>query len=40
MLTNQDLKNLGVVVGNGAYEEACEEFGDSSAILENHHTVE
>lgn len=36
MLTNQDLKNLGVVVGNGAYEE----FGDSAAILEDHHTVE
>lgn len=40
MLTNQDHKILGVVVGNGAYEEACGEFGDSSAILEDHHTVE
>lgn len=39
MLTNQALKNLGVVVGNGAYEEACEEFGDRAAILEDHHTV-
>lgn len=40
MLTNQAFKNLGVVVGNGAYEEACKEFGDSAAILEDHHTVE
>ena len=40
MLTNQDHKILGFVVGNGAYEEACEEFGDSAAILEDHHTVE